>query len=442
MTNFNSRSSPRAAVVALKLVLALLLCTSAVEADVDGAPPQRRAPADFRSKHFLLHTDLAPREAEALLVRLERVLQRIAVYFGRQPRGTIEAYVVERLANWPENAFPHPMARVFIDGVGGATPYENIRDAKPPEFKATIYVKNLPGAPEHEAVHAYCIQTFGTYGPDWYKEGMAEVARYGQSGSSRVDCPKEMVDYLRSAPARRIEQIVSRGTFTALISESLLQYVPERHIFTAESLKAPDKARIEKAKQSYRWSWALCHFLSSHPRYRDRFRHLGRSFLNRENVSLEQSFADVAGELSFEFRFFLERFDNGYDVARCAWDWETEFRPLRGTRPVTVKVFADRGFQATGYLVSAGQAYEYRTSGTWRLTPRGRVSTADGTPSKSGRLVGVVMSDYELGEPFELGTRGTFIAPADGGLYFRCQDAWNELHDNRGTVIVRFRRTP
>jgi hypothetical protein len=390
----------------------------------------------------LLHTDLPPQQAQAVLERLERVLQRIAVYWGRPLRGTIEAYVVEHLANWPSDAFPHPMARVFIDGVGGATPYQNTGDAKNPQIKATIYVKNLPGAPEHEAVHAYCIQTFGNYGPDWYKEGMAEVVRYNQDDHTRVACSQEMLAYRRSERPRSIEQIVSRGTFTSLISESLLQYVPERQTFTTESLKAPDKNRIERAKESYYWSWALCHFLSSHPRYRDRFRRLGRRFLQGENVGLEQSFGDVADQLSFEFRFFLERLDNGYEVGRCAWDWGTKFRSLRGTRPVTIQVASDRGFQAGGYLLSAGQTYEYRTNGKWRFARHHAPTTADGGRSGGGRLVGVVMSHYVLSKPFDLGSRGTFTAPAEGKLYLRCRDAWNELQDNAGAITVRINRRP
>ena len=55
-------------------------------------------------------------------------------------------------------------------------------------------------------------------------------------------------------------------------------------------------------------------------------------------------------------------------------------------------------------------------------------------------MVAVVLDAYRLGEPFELGNQGTFQAENNGNLYIRCQDAWNELHDNRGAIQVRLTR--
>jgi hypothetical protein len=38
-----------------------------------------------------------------------------------------------------------------------------------------------------------------------------------------------------------------------------------------------------------------------------------------------------------------------------------------------------------------------------------------------------------------LGVDGTFTAPGDGKLYLRCQDAWNQLADNHGSVKVKIK---
>jgi hypothetical protein len=35
-----------------------------------------------------------------------------------------------------------------------------------------------------------------------------------------------------------------------------------------------------------------------------------------------------------------------------------------------------------------------------------------------------------------LGRYGTFTAPETGNLYLRCQDKWNEIADNSGTVAA------
>ncbi len=66
--------------------------------------------------------------------------------------------------------------------------------------------------------------------------------------------------------------------------------------------------------------------------------------------------------------------------------------------------------------------------------------SADGATSGEGRLVGVLMNDFQLGEPFDLGSYGTFKAPAEGNLYLRCQDPWGELADNKGAITVKLKQ--
>ena len=65
---------------------------------------------------------------------------------------------------------------------------------------------------------------------------------------------------------------------------------------------------------------------------------------------------------------------------------------------------------------------------------------ADGDRRGDGRLIGVVMEDFRLSDPFVLGTRGSFVAPASGKLYLRCCEAWNRLADNSG--VLRVELTP
>ena len=75
---------------------AILLCLFAVCLGVcaEAAPPRaaKKAtatrPRDYRSRNFLVHTDLPPREAKQLLQRLETMLRLISAYWGR-PSGRI-----------------------------------------------------------------------------------------------------------------------------------------------------------------------------------------------------------------------------------------------------------------------------------------------------------------------------------------------------------------
>ena len=50
--------------------------------------------------------------------------------------------------------------------------------------------------------------------------------------------------------------------------------------------------------------------------------------------------------------------------------------------------------------------------------------------------MGIVMKDYQLGEPIVLSGEGTFVAPASGRLHLRCNDSWTQLTDNSGELHV------
>jgi hypothetical protein len=101
------------------------------------------------------------------------------------------------------------------------------------------------------------------------------------------------------------------------------------------------------------------------------------------------------------------------------------------------RVLAARGYQPSGVTVSAHHRYAYQTKGDWSTRADGPLNDANGAAGQ-GQLMGVVLSDFRLSEPFALGAEGVFTPPASGDLYLRCGDAWEELADNRGEVCVRF----
>ncbi len=67
--------------------------------------------------------------------------------------------------------------------------------------------------------------------------------------------------------------------------------------------------------------------------------------------------------------------------------------------------------------------------------------TASGRADGAGRLEGVIFHQFELSEPFALSAEGTFSPPADGKLYLRCRDQWNALDDNTGHVNFSVRKS-
>ena len=192
--------------------------------------------------------------------------------------------------------------------------------------------------------------------------------------------------------------------------------------------------------RDYAWRWALCHMLTRNPNYKPRFKALGLALMQKQpGVSFRSAYGAMARELSFEYDFFLANLDNGVRADLIAWQWNRKSRLIPPTRFSSAEVKAKAGWQATGIQVQAGERYDVAAKGEWSVDDK-HSTDANGLADGRGRLVGVVMSDLTLSEPFELGKAATFAAPADGDLYLRCRDKFSQLADNGDAVKVYVRR--
>lgn len=379
--------------------------------------PGARKPLDYTSAHFEIHTDLTAPEARALLHRMERMLGMISKYWDQPPGGTIECYVVKDLANWPAGSLD-PVGRAKIAQGAGITLVETLNlGNKTVAAKAVVYATADRGTPLHEAVHAYCGQTFGRVGPLWYSEGMAELGNYWRPGDKSVRCPDYVIEYLRRTPPKRLREIVGAG-----------------------GVDRPGKpaAATGDSWQNYAWRWALCHLLENNPNYSSRFRPLGLGYLTDRRVSFRDTYAPVMRELAFEYRFFVTHLQDGYRADLCRWDWDRRFQEPHDVAVVS-RVAARRGWQPAGAIVSPERWYDYSASGQWRTGKDQANVTADGKGDGTARLEGVIFDDFRLSEPFPLGAYGKFRPPSAGRLYVRCRDAWNHLADNRGSMSLKIK---
>jgi hypothetical protein len=193
---------------------------------------------------------------------------------------------------------------------------------------------------------------------------------------------------------------------------------------------------VTHARREYLRSWALCYLLLHNPNYSQRFRTLGQRYMSGQSDDFPLLFAAMDREIAFEYAFFLRNIGAGYRVDLCRWDWNKRFRELKRSESMVARVAAARGFQASGLNVVEGESYSYESQGTWSLSQTETPTTADGRNS-AGALVGVVLHDFVLSEPFELGARGTFVAPRSGQLYLRCNESFNQIQDNRGSIDVK-----
>ncbi|MDA1166112.1 MAG: hypothetical protein O3B13_23700, partial [Planctomycetota bacterium] len=357
---------------------------TAIEAE---ASPASVTPRDVRSKNFLLHTDLNDKDAEELLERLETMLRLISTYWGQPNRKTIECFVVKDLKNWSPNAF-EPAGLQSIQGQAGVTRTSVRIQGNQFDAKSIVYAYANRGTPQHEAVHAYCGQTFGRTGPLWYSEGMAEMGSYWKDGEASVNCNRAVVRYIHSTPPKSLNDIVN------------------------------SKETTGDSWQNYAWRWALCHLLANNPNYRQRFRPLGLAMLTGQRDSFASTYGGMSEEISFEYRFFLKHFDIGYRADLVFWDWKTKSRSPRGASKVSSVVRAKAGWQPSRCQVKAGVTYEYAATGTWQVDVSSELVDADGAEDGSGRLMGAIFDarDYELGEAFELGAYGTLTPEVSGEL--------------------------
>lgn len=410
------------------------------------------SPRDYRSANFLVHTDLPADEANDLLKRLETMLALISKYWGKPNKQTIEMFVVRDLDLWPPNSL-EPPGRESIEQQAGVTMTSGAVNRQTGQLlaaKSRVYAIADRGVPQHEAVHAYCHQTFGRAGPTWYAEGMAEMGHCWREGESRVHCLPIVVKYLRSVEPKPLRAIVNGRDQTG------------------------------DSWQNYAWRWALCHLLANNPNYFDRFRPLGLGILaDQPDATFERVYGSMSQEIAFEYLFFLQHFDLGYEVTLTVWDWKTKFRHATPKVPIVCTIEANHGWQASRLLVKAGDEFEVSAEGSWSLSVDGTELSPFGvelpdqkpapeksaatkksstkkssktepleelpsvmrydSPFKPGQLVGVLFNDYELSEPFAIPADGSFVAPGEGQLFLRCEDAWNRLADNKGKANLKFK---
>ncbi len=373
--------------------------------------PVNNAPQTYRSQNFIVRTDLPKAEAEDLLKRLETMLKIISGYWGARNRQTIKCFVIKDIKNWSNEALD-PRGIQHVSGGGGVTMSQvAFRGNRVTSAKAIVYASAIRNTPQHEAVHAYCVQTFGRTGPVWYSEGMAEMGQYWKKVPKKgepmvVNCDDYVLNYIRKSEPKSLRDIVDRNEKTG------------------------------DSWQAYSWRWALCHLLASNPNYSPRFHSLGLGLLNKKNVSFEGTYGAMADEISFEYKFFLQHLDKDYRVDLCSWDWKAKFKKLKTKRSGKSKIKAQQGWQPSKVLVESGKEYQFTAKGNWKIKQGGDDLTADGNSEKNGKLMGVIFKDFKLGEPFELGAEGTFTPTEDGKLFLRCKDKWNELADNTGKMAV------
>jgi hypothetical protein len=410
-------------------------------------PPDRRPKHDdqklaaagihrYESKRLILYTDIDPEIAETLPPVVNHLYEALVEYFGPlppDPEGAefqMTGYLIGDEAAFREQGllegFPtllhgkHRQNRFWL------------RDQRDNYYRRHLLL--------HECTH--CFMTFvpGPLPSVWYLEGMAELF-----GTHRLK-PDGGIEF-RILP-RASDDVGGWGRIEAIRREC----AEGRPLTVRGVYDLPQEAFSQP--EAYAWSWGLCHFLDSHPKYAARFRELGRHLQDGQFAAkFHESFADEKRNLSTEWTLFEFQVQPGYDIPRAAIEFH-QGTPLAAGETRTGVIVAARGWQDIGVKVNAGDVYEITASGRftlaedvkpWISEPQGiSYRYLNGIPL--GRLMACL--DTDLSEDAQearrmhilhvepVGKSARLTMPANGRLLFRLNDAWDELSDNDGSVTV------
>lgn len=367
-------------------------------------------PRLIRSPHYAFMSDISERQAQIILDKLETMTMLLSKYFGQSPTGIVEGFIVRDLSAWPDGLLTEPAGIAKIQNRAGICFNSSLGDRR----RAILYSCDDHGVIQHECTHGFCHLAFGSTGPTWLAEGLAEMGQYWKVDKLAVDANPRVIAYLQaSEPKRKLLEIAIPG-------------------------------RVDPGTwKDYAWRWALCHLLANNPNYADRFKPLAMALMKQqEAASFQTVYGPTARQIAFEYELFLDSLDNGYRADLCAWQWNQKFAPLSGKRRTQVEISAAGGWQASGVLLEKGVSYDLAAVGDWKIAKDGGQYDADGDQAGRGRLVAVVFNDFQLSDPIQIGKLKSFSSPTGGQLFLRCQDDWNKLSDNSGKLIVHIRRTP
>ncbi len=410
---------------------------------------------NYESKHLKLYTDIDPAIARTLPALIDQAYPAWEEYFGPLPPDRerkafrITGYLIADMQRFEQAGLVPVDLQKFLNGRHRGAQFWMI-DQKWGYYRRHLLI--------HEATH--CFMTFmpDTRLPFWYLEGMAE-----HFGTHRTDNDGKLSfrvmpdDSARFEGLSRIEFIQRERARTGprplgrpRAEGERLPRVSGAALHPVLQLEPDDFIQTE----SYAWSWALCKFFDTHPRYRDAFRKLGRTMTGRQfDRAFGEFWSKYRDAARFEWKSFVTDLDYGTDIPRAAIDFRSG-KPLPDSgRPATVVVQTDRGWQSSGVSLGKGETCRITATGRFELaqTPKPWISEPRGISFQyfNGKPIGLLLATFRAADPLDeqdgvldiqrIGRAATFTARVPGTLYFRVNDFPGRLADNRGEVRVEMR---
>ncbi|WP_299468933.1 hypothetical protein [uncultured Gimesia sp.] len=390
----------------------------------------------YESPRLKLYTDIDPELAATLPAVIDQAYPALGDYFGPLPpdrEGTefqVTGYIMQNRELFQKAGVILESLPKIINGRHLGAQFWI--DAQSENY----YQRHLM---LHEYTHCYSMIMENIGAPVWYLEGIAEsmaTHAIGKDGKIQFNVmPHNKDDFAGLGRISLIKEAVQTAPPKSMLE--VMQFGP---------------ADFVNNNEAYAWSWALCQFFDKHPHYAKPFRELPRHMQGTQfSHKIQQLIDDDFSEINDAWLLFARNLLPGYDFERATIAFAPGL-PIDPDASATATITSDHGWQSSGMHVDQGSTYELRAAGTFTLAekPKPWESTANGISFRYfkgqplGRLTMMIRPEPGASNPdqrsilqeYPLGANATWMATVSGTVYFRLNDAWNELADNQGSVTV------
>lgn len=294
----------------------------------------------------------------------------------------------------------------------------------------------------HEGTHWFMARKFGSSGPPWMMEGLAEwlaTHRWHDGQLQMGIIPRARNDFPLWGRISLIQQQTADGLAPSL--ETILRYDNRAH----------------QSAEAYAWSWAAVIFMIHNPSTKATFEKIfdGKAAsgkLRDDDSSTRQILRSIQNRLPLvraEWSAMLTGLDYGFEPSRELVSLDHRSQGL--DKSVTVTVDASKGWQTTGLKVVQGQTIKITAKGRYVIGTEGKpwicepagVTLRYHQGQPLGKLIMAIAAPMDKKPEFSetlpivpIGSETTITASSAGHLLLRINETGADLDDNSGTFSV------
>ncbi|MCR9293158.1 MAG: hypothetical protein NXI32_10595 [bacterium] len=292
----------------------------------------------------------------------------------------------------------------------------------------------------HEGTHWFMNRYFGSSGPPWLMEGMAELLATHRWDAQQVNLQMGIVPGSRDdvpywGRISRVQQQLEDGSAPSL--EAIMRYGNTAH----------------REVEAYAWSWAAVLFLMEQPDTKAAFQEMLQQPMRSDLTQTRWLFERLRErwpKIRQQWNAFVSDLDYGFQSD--AGLMVISAAPQAITREsVELQVDSRKSWQASGIYVTAGQRIQVAADGSFVVgrVPADWRSEADGVTLEYhnghplGRLMMAVAAPMRSEEAsrvineWPVGSGREIDLTQSGELFFRLNEASHERADNEGAITVR-----